>query len=526
MSTEYLPTTASSEEFTPLSPMLDRLPPKVRKEGRFKVGFLIAAPILGYMSIAIVTSVVLISAIHGHHFHISNTDDVFRLENGQLTFLPSSGLRQSDVTTLVSLASTLTRFLGSICCGIACWRAAYILLEREGLSLTDIDSLVSHPFLLPWPWGTYRIIISCFALLFLSAELYSPILNGSISWKTAMSPASSREDLTIRRETQGLRQASPVTTEAKQRLVYQAVAYMSMVSGSRGSSHNESSNSELWAVERATTDLPVNSTVANLTIPFFAIDSFEWVTDPETMLDSTILNATRQVLNYTSELNPLLTSDTGYVALLPNKSREAVFNPNNPILPHTILNGMYYAAINLGKSVQQGYCPTTGQFFEYAPAGVKAYQIPTYGFIPITCLAFARVSLRAGAGICTECRLASSLVLRNQSTVELQEDYLTESSFSVMPSVTRALGLMNIPMISPMRRDGSDSGSGSGVGLERYMRYMLTETYCATWNAFTAYRADWNRSPLTLATSVQTFVQVSEASVDRLRVVLWLVLNA
>ncbi|KAG8815217.1 hypothetical protein FRC17_000829 [Serendipita sp. 399] len=414
MSTKYPPTTASSEELTPLSPRLDHPSHKIRKENHLKVGFLIAAPILGYISIAIATSTLLIFVLHHRHFRTSNTDDVFRLENNRILFLPLSGLRQSDVTTLVSLASTLTRFLGSICCGITCWRAAYILLEREGLTLADLDGLVSFPFLRPWPWSAYRILISFIALLFLSSELYSPILNGSVSWKTAMSPASSRGALTILRDTKGLRYVSPTTTDAKERLVYQAVAYMSMASGSRGSSQNESPNSELWAIERGTSDLPVNSTLANITIPFFAIDSFEWVTDPENTLDATVLNAMHNVLNYTYPFNPLLTSTAGYVALLPNKSQEAVLlDRDNRRLPRTAANGTYYAAINLARSLDEGYCEgrRTGQFFEYVPSDVKAYPLLSNGTIPVTCLAFARVSLRAGVGICTECRLASSRVL-------------------------------------------------------------------------------------------------------------------
>ncbi|KAG8822795.1 hypothetical protein FRC17_009460 [Serendipita sp. 399] len=118
-----------------------------RKESHFKVAFFVAGPIIAYMFMAIATASVLFSAINEHHFRFSSTDALFaEREDGKLDFLPLSGLRQTDISTLISLASSLTRFLGSVCSGIACWRAAYLLLEREGLTLSDIDELVSYPF--------------------------------------------------------------------------------------------------------------------------------------------------------------------------------------------------------------------------------------------------------------------------------------------------------------------------------------------------------------------------------------------
>ncbi|KAG8830869.1 hypothetical protein FRC17_004133 [Serendipita sp. 399] len=313
---------------------------------------------------------------------------------------------------------------------------------------------------------------------------------------------------------------------ARQRLVDQAVVYMGIASGSRGDAYHDNPHSELWSIESATSRLAINSTLANLTIPFFAIDSFEWVTDPEHMLDRAVLNATRYdngVLNYTSTWNPLVYSSAGYVALLPNKSWEYTPGPINQVLPRTVTSGTYYVAINLGNIDRLDWCgdQTTGQFFSFAPPDVKTYSLLSMSS-QMSCIAFARVSLRAGAGICRDCRVASPSVLRNQSEVELVPDYLMDPSFVVMPTVTRALNLMNLTLLPPPPSMGMEAWI-AGVGLERYVRQTLVDTYCATWNAFTAFRAEWDGDPI--ETTVRAVFQVSEASVDRVRVGVWLVLN-
>ncbi|KAG8798793.1 hypothetical protein FRC17_007317, partial [Serendipita sp. 399] len=516
MSTKYGSTADSQEEWIPLAPKSDRPSRKTRKESRFKVGFLVVAPIVGYIILAVATATIAISVLHHRHFRINDTADVFRFENGRLLFLPLSGLRQSDVTTLVSLASTLTRFLGSVCCGIACWRAAYILLEREGLTLADIDGLVSRPFLRPWPWGTYRIMISCFALLFLSAELYSPILNGSLSWKITSYAFDERVLGGVTKSRGGWWLARNPSAIYNQ--VYRAVVYTTMATVNGGNSGSGGHHTDLWRVVDATRDLPINTTLANITLPFFVIDSFEWIMDPDEMLDRATLsvtNADNALLNLTSPINPMKDyPPTGYVALLPkaplNKSDYNIIQP-------TKIDGSYYVAMMMGEMTTGRACEEqTGFWFDYAPPGLK-YRASSYytDWVDVKikdCIAFARVSIRAGAGRCTDCRITNRFTVRNESQIELQEDYMTHPVIHMMPEVSLILTGVNTTLLSPERISG----------LDRYITDTLTQAYCGTWTSLTEYTAVMEAKD---KTAVRVPVQVSEVTVDRRRVIAWLLLN-
>ncbi|KAG8822794.1 hypothetical protein FRC17_009459 [Serendipita sp. 399] len=489
-------------------------PRTIRHESKIKVGFLVVAPIIGYLSMAIAISAVLTSVLHTHQFRTSSTDDIFELSDGQIIFLPfSQGLRQSDVVTLVSLASTLTRLLGGFCCGIACWRAVYILLEREGLSLADVDGLVSHPFLRPWPLGTYRIIISCFALLFLSAELYSPILNGSITWESKARTIADGELL------QGVPQG---TSEAwSWRIIgdYQHTSYLyrsavhvtTALVGGRGET-NGSHHTDLWRV--IPRDLPINSTLANITLPFFVVDSFEWIADPANMVDPTTLGALGRngnLLNFTSPINPMFGAVTvGDLALIPKTPFD---HTDNTSLQRTIDARDYYVALIVGFGAAVRCIRNAGDWSQYVPLDIEFYftAVPRYGENERRCIAFARISLRAGAGRCVDCRITSRFTVRNESDIELQGDYMTESVFHMMPEVSKVLTALSSTLLSPQI-----------VGLDRYIIDALTQAYCGAWTSLTDYAGALNS---TVQTEVRLAVQVSQAMVSQPRVIAWLVLN-
>ncbi|KAG8826770.1 hypothetical protein FRC19_007573 [Serendipita sp. 401] len=531
MSTHLSRISASHEEWVPLNtkqshtisrnlPSHGRLSynhPKgdTRKESRFVVAFLISAPIIAYILMSTATFTSLITLIHGHHFRISSTNDYFNLQDGRITFLPISGLRQSDITTLISLASTITRVLGTICTGVACWRAAYILLEKEGLSLSDINNLVSFPFLRPWPWGAYRITMSCMALLFLSAELYSPLLNGSVSWETVTRTAYDGGVL------KGVSQSSDnygwSIPSAGFSVIFQSVVLTTAAWTNRPDLYDKGHHTDLWRTIDVARDLPINSTLVNVTLPFFVVDSFEWITDPDATLDPDILNVTvsgSNLLNFTSASNPMDDYiDPGKLALIPH----APLNKTNtdPLQPTTV-SGSFYVVISIGTPNKGEECENlTGPWFDGMPSGMK-YHRRYFGNSPMIqakyyyCLAFARVDLRAGVGRCTDCRITSRAILRNETEMELGEDLMTEPTFHVMPEVSVMLALANRTLLSPE------------VGIDRYIIDTLTQAYCGTWNALTDRNMLYSS---TLETGVHISVQVSEATVDRRRVAAWLLLN-
>ncbi|KAG8808579.1 hypothetical protein FRC17_003886 [Serendipita sp. 399] len=325
-----------------------------------------------------------------------------------------------------------------------------------------------------------------------------------------MSPNPNKQVLTGLTAPSRYYSVSVVPSTAQVRLEHDMVAYITAASSAKGDSNSNNAYSpELWRIERRTSDLPINSTLANITLPFFAIDSFEWITDPEQTLDSSVLSALdleSTLLNFAGEYHPLYASSWGYVALIPNRSWNATFP--SPILsfPSKIVIGAYHVLITVGDGADVPCEEGIGQLFEYLPPTVKMLRLPQPN---AWCLAFAHVSIRTGAGTCRDCRVAAPLVVRNQSTIEPEPDNMAEAALYVMPEVSTLLSQLNVTQVSPRN------------GLEQYIRETLTLHYCGTWNVL-ALRTVLG---LFLETMVKTYVQVSEATVNRPRVIAWLVLN-
>ena len=95
---------------------------------------------------------------------------------------------QSDITTAISAGITIIRFFAAIWSAEMIWRCVFILMERDGLSLQQIDSIFFwrnyfHPHLK----SSHRtgILVSIVLLLCFPSQLSGPILTGSITWSAS-----------------------------------------------------------------------------------------------------------------------------------------------------------------------------------------------------------------------------------------------------------------------------------------------------------------------------------------------------
>jgi len=93
-----------------------------------------------------------------------------------------ASLRASDVTTLVSVALVLVRVAGQALILSMVWRCAMILLQHGGLSLGQLDKMLSYriPTSLS---GKYSLPIAVALLMMLPSAYVAPVLSGSVNWQ-------------------------------------------------------------------------------------------------------------------------------------------------------------------------------------------------------------------------------------------------------------------------------------------------------------------------------------------------------
>ncbi|KAK3352783.1 hypothetical protein B0T25DRAFT_606852 [Lasiosphaeria hispida] len=119
------------------------------------------------------------SVVYGLHHYIAADDTQPRRWR-------LSGLRVSDVTTLISVATTLTRICTSITAASS-GRCIFIPLEKTGLSLAAVQSIATWKVIL-WPatsgkrLGIWAPILALLLLLIFPQQLSTPVLSGAVDW--------------------------------------------------------------------------------------------------------------------------------------------------------------------------------------------------------------------------------------------------------------------------------------------------------------------------------------------------------
>jgi len=94
-------------------------------------------------------------------------------------------LRASNVTTLVSFTFVLIRIVGQSFIISAVWRCAITLLQHDGLSLGQLDSMLSHRIPTSFS-GKYSLPIAMALLMMLPSAFIAPILSGTVDSEGAV----------------------------------------------------------------------------------------------------------------------------------------------------------------------------------------------------------------------------------------------------------------------------------------------------------------------------------------------------
>ena len=478
-------------------------------ENRMTVWLLLAAPLALHFLAVIVLTIAITSYIDHHDFNLQS-----RRSLAQISPL------QSDITTAVSCGVTISRLFAAMWSTSTAWRSVFILMEKGGISLDQINRLLTWQFYYDGRRTSSRkasLLISIILLASFPSQLSGPILTGSITW------TPSHQFI----------EGQPINISTSYRIAWSTynfsdprfhlshdylnkVAYSAEVSTAsnlvpiawplQGSQDDEGT---MKRVTSTVAHLPVNSTLKSVTLPYFSVTKLEWIKDPWTELPQTLIMSVQNLSSY----NPFYRRDVGPTFAMIPRNWSSPTPPPAPfagtVTETRILTGVY------SDSSEGPPCNAQSPFGEISN-GIGFANITTTFSTEShidACYIFAWVTYVAGAARCTDCRVTSWLTVQNDTSLTVLPDMMTVDALGMMPLVAKLMTEKNISVPKAFNN------------LDAYVSGLLTRSYAAAWTFLMNEYVDKYPGRETVETEVQVAVSTSKANVSLGRVLLWLLLN-
>ena len=448
--------------------------------------------------------------LDGRDFNVNSRRPQYQEVDGTVSEMTSYAPLQSDIATAVSLAATVTRVAGGWWAAGYIWRCIFVAMERGGISPKGLSQAISS-----WPPSPRHFtrksdVVVIYLTLFatFSIDYFSAALTGSIVWEAGDRLLPGTVPLTnITRGIAGKDIEGYFLYSFFQDWVMAAGTASANVAWGALQSNTNSDMTEpatrYRRVMKGAQYLSTNSTLANVTMPYFALDAFEWVPDPLEVL-------TEQQMPLFSDYNlssPYF-SFLGIGGPLPDRA------PWGP--PHTLVLGDPHTVSEtrlLSFRVSRNYSATPkpcSQNYTIDPGSqVKLLSVSFHALNNYTdCFAIANITYRAGATMCHNCKLISPTVLEAQPPFSLIGDSLTSMALGLAPALGTNLFFSNysIPL---------NYGTRKNLAIE-----MTSRGYQAAWAAFAdVYAPEWDN------TTVKIALPTLRAKIIRWRVDLWVFLH-
>ncbi|KAH7320557.1 hypothetical protein B0J17DRAFT_710836 [Rhizoctonia solani] len=380
------------------------------------------------------------------------------------------------------------------------WRVAVFIMARRGLSRRNLQTLLDYGVLAPGAYSSdfSSIIIGLLLLAVLIANFASPILTGSISWAPSnqlarglsVSPARFDDIEDDVRAKQGSYYFDLNYAYLRQDFVFKSTG---MVGRGWG---RDTEPGVLKRVSRSIESLAVNSTVENVTMPYFQVHSIKWIQNRDD-IPAFRENRTDAVLETYSNSSPIIGTPLpfGYALLVPNSTTNWSSDPMEAtMIRDTRLLVMYYQYQSDNDLKSQALTPTL-------PPNTYIRQAQTYFYT------YAWVTFSAGVGQCKKhnCIVSSPSTIRNNTPIDLEPHQLTFQALSLAPVVGLHLVSLNISL------------PPSWNNIDAYIEAVLVRSYSGAWDALNA--GMWTRSAHSSYTP--SFPGLL-ALVDHRRLYLWL----
>ncbi|CAE6522673.1 unnamed protein product [Rhizoctonia solani] len=396
--------------------------------------------------LSITTAVLVLAYIQGRHFNVTERTPPVDVVEGR----PRApfNLLQSDIVTIISSIMVVLRCTLMAWGTPLIWRVAVFLMERRGLSRRNLKTLLHYGVLSPGAYWSdlFTVVIGLLLVIVLCANFASPVLTGSISWTPSnqlarglpINPARFDDIEDGIRSKQGTSYFYPNGEYVRQGFVLDALGIIGREWG------RDREPGVLKRVSSSIETLAINSTVENVTLPYFQVHSIQWITDRDDIL-AFRANSTSTVLEPYHNSTPIaaLTLPFGYALLVPNTTTNWSSDPMEPtIIRDTRLLVVYYKFDSETKG--QDLTPTMPPNTYLLPEKTRHY-------------AFAWVTFSAGVGRCKnhDCIVSSPSTIRNNTPVDLEPHQFTFQALSLAPVIS--LYLVNLNTSVPFSWNNIDA---------------------------------------------------------------------
>lgn len=436
-------------------------------------------------------------------------------------------LQASDITTAISAALVIVRLVTNTWVAVATWRCVYILLEKTGLSLPQLNSLVAHKVPLKFPGSSgYSWLITAVLVLMLPAQLAAPLVSGAVGWNDMVMTVGGYYITSSL-----LDPASASTQEYWAQYLNDVGSRYSVVSGStiyRGWLFPEESVLGQAPCRRVMwTELAVNSTIDKITIPCLEIHSIKWDSGPlpdslTNLVDSpglTVLDDNNP--NNTSLRKPARAKGTGLfmrILDLPAWSSPIKYSPDgidvtfpSPTRFTGTLKIAYMVGFFFDPVDSPSECETSAVIEADRERGgePKAVYLDSGPDISV-CYVFATINFTAGSTHVGARVVSPDLAQVERGTAAIDADLLTEETLNLMNDVMELMG------------ESALFETHETAPIEQLVEMFFTRSFAAAWGSLDRYLAHINEGRQLPANKAIT---VLIATVNRWRVMGWLLVN-
>ena len=480
-------------------------------------------PFTVHFVLTVVVATVCLGYLDGRTFNANSRRPQYREVDGSLSYATSYAPLQSDITTAVSLAASATRVAGGWWATGYIWRCIFVAMERGGISAKGVSQAISSslPVLRHSTRKSNMAIIYITLFATFAIDYFSAALTGSFIWETGDTQIPGKIPLSGITDGTRVKVRSMSYAEIENPVFSSMSQMMTMTSASASIAWGTQaqSNSILNITEPSTTFrrvingaqyISINSTLANVTMPYFALNAFEWVREPYKVLTDKQLSLLNQ---NASGFNPFFIRENGTGGLLPDDGDEWGDGPlaywNNlyePISETRLFTFRIWfpnpTYLNVTSTTIAPPCP---QNFTIDP-GSEVNFISGSDSFPEgrDCFAIANVSYRAGVISGQNCKIVSPNVVETQAPSSIVGSAQSLVALGLAPGMASTFFLSNyaIPV---------NYGTNRNFAIE-----LTSRAYQAAWTAYVDYN-----TISTNVTAVQIALPTLRAKIIHWRVYLW-----
>ena len=446
-------------------------------------------------------------------------------KTGSPPSLLTSGLYQTQITGLISLALIIIRLLAGSCSTLLIWRTIFILLEYTRISLTELLRLCNYRFpIVPQVGPGDQLLWSCWAvtviILLWPPGFAAPLASSSVAW----TPSTRISDKVISVPMPAWDQFvdwEDISNSADRTATIVNAALMASKDPGYAFKSDEH---PLRRYFKSAHKIPTNSR-ANLTLPYFDV-SLRWI-------DAASNNKSRNAgLPRYSDLteNSFEQRSDGSVAVIRNNPWKAAIAklPAAEVYRETKLISIKVNTLRIDDQLPDGShpnrespCPTISAKFGKLPGvGQQAMPFLRTGsddtWASNDCYLIAEATITAGKYKGTDCEVFPTNDIDHMATClgkpptdTVEADWISALALDIVSETMKYITIFNFTRQYMHNK------------LDEYTTGMLKLGYHAAWSSTMHFLAN-----VTGRSTVRVAEPVVLATVDRTKLGIWLAMNA